>query len=206
MNIVNFDNDYYLNGNDHFIRVITTDVAKKLSITYKNISTGGLISLSNNYPINNGFNSIEIMCVVSGLFGEVNPFNNTNNPTGAMQQFEISFTLDYIDINDEDQTETTVLNKYFVSGYADFLIDNFNFIIPTIDLYSFGSRLVFENVIAPFDLKHVANSTSIIVQNDSSLGYKVKTYNCNGRWIYFMNRLGGYELFYFDYFETLNKK
>lgn len=194
MIFTDFSNDYYLAGNDIWLKV--SDFLKpavKLELTCENITTSKTLNPLILYIRPDNTFSFNISQPVRSLFAEPNHLANNN-----LQAFRFTFKFFYEDAT----TETSIQNKYFVRGFATKQERNSWNLDANTELVV-GKWCEWTGLTLPGFAQKLQSSqiVSFIPTEKKILHLK----NCEYKIVKFLNSLGGYQYWVFEYFEIKPK-
>ena len=197
MTITGLENNYYLAGNDIWIKVSDfPKVPVRLELKVTNLITTKTMPIFRLYAdLNNVFRFN-----LSQTIRPLQPYPD-HNDVNTLQTYRLEFVV----VFEDNTTETSTLEKYYIRGGRD---------KNNVDEWHLtdGAKLVIEKwvdwrgVILPGFAKRIMSSLVVDYIPTSAETYKmILPSSCNAKIIKFLNSLGGYQYWIFETFEIKPK-
>lgn len=197
MTITGLENNYYLAGNDIWVKVSDfPKVPVRLELKATNTVTGKTLPVFRLYPDLTPKFQFNISQVVRPL----QPYPD-HIDVNTLQSYELIFTV----VFDDSSVETTTLNKEFIRGGRSknnisewYLSDGFPLVV--------GKWVEWRGVNLPGFAKKIMGSLVVDFIPTEANTYRMINYNfCNAKIIKFRNSLGGYQFWVFETYELQPK-
>lgn len=196
MDIIGLENNYYLSGNDIWIKVLNfPKTPVKLELQVVNNNTGLTTSILRIYP--NLLNVFEFN--ISQAVRPLQP-NPDHLSVNSLQEYSLSFTIIY----DDETTDVETVDRLFIRGGRVknnidewYLVDGQKLVI--------SKWVEWIGVDIPGFAKKIQSTLIVDYIPPKSETYKMIIRSCNYRIIKFLNSLGGYQFWVFESNEIENK-
>ncbi len=197
MDITGLDNNYYLAGNDIWVQVSNfAKIPLRLELKVLNINTGKTLPLFRLYAdLENIFRFN-----VSQTIRPLQPLPNHIN-VNSLQSYKLEFKV----IFEDNTSETTILDRFFVRGGRDKNNTDEWYLSASSPLLV-GKWVDWRGIILPNYAKRIQIDEVIDFIPATEDTFKmVLPSSCNAKIIKFRNSLGGYQNWVFETFEIKTK-
>lgn len=197
MTILGLENNYYLSGNDIWIKVFGFSTPPvRLELIASNSITGDTLPALRMYSPD-GVYSFNVSLPIRALQPE--PNHMTGN---TLQTYSLAFTAYF----EDDTTEAvSMTNLYFIRGGVNKRNKSEWFLAPATNLV-IAAWAVWEGINLPNNAQRLQGSGIVNYIPLADQSYRVSVPgNCNYKIIKFLNSLGGYQFYIFEYSEETVK-
>lgn len=195
MNILNFNQNNYLTGNDLWVTINGfTNPVKNLKLKVKNLVNSKQYDLVLYPRIDKEF-KINMTTVVRSLFDAP---KHDSLPLNTLAKFEIKFDVSFVGAF---PNEIENIEKYFIRGHTQnkvantYINLNANLLIGVAKFYTNGITNFNKSNLLEFNIQREQNA---IVEKSN---FTQPISDCNYKIIKFLNSIGGYQYFLFEDFE-----
>lgn len=195
MGIDGLENNYYLSGNDIWVRVTSTDdrTPLKLELLIENQYTFKTLPAFRMYPNP----TQEIKFNISLPIRALQPDPDQVVPQNSLSKFSLTFNLTYTD----NTTETVEMDVIFIRGGVNKRGAD-NWYLSSSTPLVVGKWIEWNGITLPGSAYRIQGDFLTTFQPSGDMVYRqFIPGNCNYKIIKFLNSLGGYQFFVFEYNE-----
>lgn len=200
MNISGLENNYFLSGNDIWIKVYGFSTPpQRLEVVASNTSTGTVLPALKLFSPD-GIFKFNVSLPIRALQPE--PNHLTGN---TMQSYSLTFTAVFTDPDTPDEV-LTMDDQQFIRGGRDKNASNDWYLQAGDKLLIDGVWAEWSGIELPTQPQRIVGSSIVNFNPVSSDIHRVYlSGNCNYKIIKFLNSLGGYQYYIFEYSEIRKK-
>lgn len=196
MGIDGLENDYYLSGNDIWVRVTSTDdrIPLRLELKVENTYTIKSLPIFKMYPSPSEEIKFNISLPVRAL--QQDPDHIAPNRNIGL--YNLTFDLVYSD----NTSEQVVTEVYFIRGGVN-KKGSRNWYLSSSAILVVGKWVEWSGINTPGNPSRIQGNGIVEFAPSSDIVYNYfLPGNCNYKIVKFLNSLGGYQYFVFEYNET----